>query len=53
MMYFFSNKKASRKGYMEMIENFYLEILWECSKSIHLSLLIKTFLEVTLVSLIV
>ena len=36
---FFNKKKGSKKGYMEMTENFYLETLWDCPRSIHLSLL--------------
>ena len=32
MMSFFDYKMGSKKGYMEMQENFHLEILWSCPK---------------------
>ena len=36
---FFNDKKGSKKRYMEMAENFYLETHMRCARSIHLSLL--------------
>ena len=44
--FFFNNKKGSKKGYMEIAENFYLETHMRCARSIHLSLLMIICLNV-------